>query len=147
MNPSELRRGNLFNPIYRGDEVHLPLTGIILQVMELHTFHVVALLDHQHDYLDHERQKFKYSDMSPIPITAEWLNKFGFREASFLQEAISDPNEMYYQTTLRMDSQVFTIKSYTRFKYEYVHQLQNIYFALSGKELKLKPKTNGRQSS
>lgn len=64
----------------------------------------------------------------PIPITEEWLVKFGFEK----RESIWTLNEI-------------CISSWFSFRYsedplkvqeiDFVHQLQNLYFALTGKEL------------
>ena len=73
------------------------------------------------------------NNITPIPLTEEWLLKFGF-------EKDSDGYLIY------MKSRIF-IEFTTRGHYEiseydteikYVHQLQNLYFALTGNELEIK---------
>jgi hypothetical protein len=77
------------------------------------------------------------ADYRPIPITEDWLLKFGFRN--------------YEQ--IKWDTDVLLlIKNGDGFLYLanqrhvnifYIHQLQNLYFALTGEELNLKQQDNG----
>ena len=76
------------------------------------------------------------SQYKPIPLTEEWLVKFGFKfdgHCSFWKsdiELTKDTGEEYYSVfnthgnSLNRDGIV-----------EHVHQLQNLYFALTGEEL------------
>lgn len=76
---------------------------------------------------------FNYEELKPIPLTEEWLLKFGFKytkmEVGFNQfrkgilELSITPNgyELFF--------------TYKWVKIEYVHQLQNLYFALTNEEL------------
>lgn len=66
----------------------------------------------------------------PIPLTEEWLLKFGFEKVGF--QFIKDGIELFPIRDLYYRGN-FPIKS----DIKYVHQLQNLYFALVGKELKL----------
>ena len=92
----------------------------------------------------HERKQIKevYQDASvydPIPLNHEWLDRFGF---------ILENGE--YSKNYKLDDQWFSLdirKWYdgvyrmicnsgcTGSKLLYVHQLQNLYHALTGKEL------------
>src|SRR5688572_30743355 len=80
-------------------------------------------------------------DELPIPLTAEWLKSFGFNDltggwygaqgseqhwklGSVEFQTLGDNN---YHLIGRMET-----------KFLYVHQLQNLYFALTGTELELK---------
>lgn len=81
------------------------------------------------------------SEFSPIPITEEWLLKFGFEikgianyvtiDFTTYQKGrviVNDANWIDYDGNwLDMD-----------YKLEYAHQLQNLYFALTGEELIMK---------
>ena len=77
------------------------------------------------------------SDLIPIPLTEEWLIKFGFRKTWFGYDIIStgieiEPleNEDY---TICINANEYHIGE----NFKYVHQLQNLYFALTNKELEL----------
>lgn len=76
-------------------------------------------------------------EYKPIPLTEEWLLKFGF---------VSNPYEDRYE--LRREYHIYIeidkTKGFTEIwceKYpiiKHVHQLQNLYFALTGEELTFK---------
>ncbi len=70
----------------------------------------------------------------PITLTEEWLLKFGFEKRSIIQE-----NDSYY---LNGEIVWVTKKGFRYFQnrniIQHVHQLQNLYFALTGEELTIK---------
>jgi len=80
-------------------------------------------------------------DLKPIPLTKEWLFKFGFGQ--------SEDHEVGHNTSNIVD--FYYDYHFKRFRVEtqegeeirlpniqYIHQLQNLYFALTGTELVLK---------
>lgn len=99
-----------------------------------------------YDYLgviiDNSEVEIMLQDIEPIPLTEEWLFKFGFEyypskrenrafRKGKLQIVLSGnyiyPNgRTYYKSWCIIESQPKT-----------VHQLQNLYFALTGEELTL----------
>lgn len=85
-----------------------------------------------------------------IPLTEEWLLKFGFEEDpsnNFFSFYLSDYDENEFSRQ-RMDywfRDEFSAAElcragvcFKRVKIQYVHQLQNLYHALTGEELKIK---------
>lgn len=71
---------------------------------------------------------------SNIPITEEWLLKFGFeKEPKIELENYYFKDGWLCENYSEGDGGIHFIA-----KCEYVHQLQNLYFALTGKELQLK---------
>lgn len=74
----------------------------------------------------------------PIPITEEWLFKFGFVDGHKCEEyhnfIILDP---FFIVAYKKNN--YHLHVYGKFNIEikYIHQLQNLYFALTGKELEL----------
>ena len=77
----------------------------------------------------------------PIPLTEEWLLKFGFKldMLNFNWNAAIGENEIGdFKLSLRYSERVgwFFQSKCTIIKY--VHQLQNLYFAITSEELKLK---------
>jgi hypothetical protein len=87
-------------------------------------------------------------EYKPIPLTPEWLNKFELEHSEirgrwfkdkfvvFKQKyldplSILEENKFYFQM---VDCQGNV--STSTFEIKYVHQLQNLYFALTGEELK-----------
>ena len=76
-----------------------------------------------------------YSNMKPIPLTEEWLLKFGFNKISGWDDYkgwIKDDVE------LECDCYGFDFINYLDKGVDYVHQLQNLYFALTNNELTIK---------
>jgi hypothetical protein len=96
---------------------------------------------------DSEEFDSKIKDLQPIPLTEEWLLKLGFKQCgyemlswkhetllpSFNLDGINwaDFDEPHYQfLNYKVADEILRI--------DYVHQLQNLYFALIGEELTLK---------
>ena len=87
----------------------------------------------EHDWAGIAECTINLEDVKPIPLTEEWLLKFGFEYSD-----------------LNGDSGLWKIPpfqiygKYNQFIYDYkldvnyVHQLQNLYFALTGEELTIK---------
>jgi hypothetical protein len=70
---------------------------------------------------------------SPIPLTEEWLLRFGFyKDTNYYTNHLIETSFMFKRTMIHQSGEV-------NVKYlEYVHQLQNLYFALTGEELTIK---------
>ena len=86
------------------------------------------------------KQKFKMAvisfncqEIKPIPLTEEWLVRFGFKKRKcgnyiwWIHARIQFTDKM----ELLIDGNLWI-------EIESVHQLQNLYFALTGEELKTK---------
>ena len=94
-------------------------------------FHQITaneILDFYDDPLDDYYQ--------PIPLTEEWLLKFGakkFNNALLIDRFRLIPRLEYsfYQVVCKETNSYFS-------KVEFVHEWQNLYFAMNGKELTLK---------
>lgn len=69
--------------------------------------------------------------IDPIELTEEWLLKFGFN----YQEGKYWIDGLCVHTT---DSRYYILQEQGRVFIKNVHQLQNLYFALTGKELTIK---------
>jgi hypothetical protein len=84
-----------------------------------------------------------FENLNPIPITEEWLLKFGFE--CYDTKVNPKPHKRWskwlfnlniYQITYKKKNDIFLlIGTYAEIKY--VHQLQNLYFALTGEELQI----------
>lgn len=87
-----------------------------------------------------EGGKHQYFDIKPsgIPLTEEWLKKFGFEYCDGLWIK-NDLSTGLNQKDLYGDGLkwYYTI-GHIVIETTYVHQLQNLFFALMGKELELK---------
>ena len=80
-----------------------------------------------------------FERLEPIPLTEEWLFKFGFKfdgHCSWwkneLIELTIDTGEDEY-SVFNDNGDYITLKGI-----KYVHQLQNLYFAIKGEELTIK---------
>lgn len=97
-------------------------------------------------YLGNQEFNAKYENIEPIELTEEWLIKFGFiRIDEIIFQKIINNQVLTFNlnegviflegsgTTGNLDDDYcFQIK-----KVKYVHQLQNLYFCLTGEELKI----------
>lgn len=101
------------------------------------------------------------TNFDPIPLTEEWLLKAGFElydyepneegdefpDFIYMSYKITPPEKLYYYTITNTpeDGGYFDFCIKVQFAdyvmlstLQYVHQLQNLYFALTGKELEFK---------
>lgn len=138
MQSTELRIGNYFHPISRVGKVHLPLTGYIFKVIKIDLFQIEAVEYEKHPAQVETPLKFKIENLSPIPLSAEWLIKYGFEVFPWgwvrlvgdggRKVIINYYSEPHFRAW-------FTVGGGLKVKIDYVHQLQNLYFALTGIEL------------
>ena len=80
-------------------------------------------------------------DCEPIPLTEEWLIKFGFREFSFGRYDILCNNytlSIYPDESYSVSIRVLLEQEVLIQKTKHIHQLQNLYFALTNEELTIK---------
>ena len=102
------------------------------------------------DLLRIEEERIFYYE--PIPITEEWLLKFGFQKTEYdykiqIQKDNKGGNTdywIYVDSGIDNQTNKFIIQILSKencwftSKNEYVHQLQNLYFSLTGEELIIK---------
>jgi len=105
--------------------------------------------------VDLQELYYNSSLMNPIPLTEKWLSKFGFKKYNFTNkengyiiENKEASKSIYIRTFIEPNTtnffNVFNRSECERTKLQfiksikYVHQLQNLYFALTGQELTLK---------
>ncbi len=93
------------------------------------------------DFSDGGGEDSKISTYNPIPLTEEWLLKFGYlQHPSTYEEAhtIDYTNGLSY---IDMADQNITFRGIGKVDFnriKYVHSFQNLYFALTGQELTIK---------
>jgi len=105
MKPSDLRTGNWVNT----KRFHIP--------------------EHIGDY-QFKHQWFEWVDrFDPIPLTDEWLEKFGFDN----RQIVAGSCMMKVETHNLNKGFAWYFDSFKFVALEYVHQLQNLYHALPGK--------------
>ena len=92
-------------------------------------------------YVDNELEdvNVSYSDIKPIPLTEEWLLKFGFwiDGVTWFYSLDYDNNKDTFKVFLLPDESGYGVINVNGFGVclKTVHQLQNLYFALTQKEL------------
>ena len=111
---------------------------------------IAAILQNERDIFDVEMLnkdgmffEVQLEDIKPIPLTEEWLVKLGFK----LKDGQDDDKDstMYHRNMIcdieYGDGSVFWHDNYTSIYHKsitYVHDLQNLYHAIMGEELKIK---------
>lgn len=83
-----------------------------------------------------------YEDVEPIFLTEEWLLKFGFKifdTIRFLDDGYNVwkkmPNSRFNLYTIDKKKWICRILDHDLVEVEYLHWLQNLYFALNNEEL------------
>jgi hypothetical protein len=83
--------------------------------------------------------EYIYEDLHPIPLTHELLELYGVKESGFafsagLFELPTVGHQLHY------DAGIYTYSYYDKQlrDVEFLHQVQNLYFALTGEELTIK---------
>ena len=83
--------------------------------------------------------KHAYSDLEGIPITKERLLKFGFEDFGKMPAF-----ELYRMEiknlALNIDNEGNVYTNELGIELKYIHQLQNLYYSLTGEELSIKEK-------
>lgn len=100
-------------------------------------------------FFEMARSRISEYHLEPIPLTPEILEKCGF------EKGYTDDKELYYTLELSPDIYcdlclisgietkytIVKLLPYDRnFKFKYLHQLQNLFYALTGEELKVELK-------
>lgn len=144
MNANELRIGNLVYTTLIDEDDLLRKKDDNLHIVDADDIKSIS------DWEFNGKKKIKgiYCISYPIPLTEEWLLKFGFKK-----ETLGDDEGFFYSYRLKNDVYCdlsflsgdkngyleVTLFPYEQwFRYRYIHQLQNLYFALTGEELKIK---------
>ena len=89
------------------------------------------------------RYTFTTEQINPTPLTEDWLKKFGFvyergfwqhtRDKLFCNDSYYNDKGIYFYLGLWNDINATPLRYL-----KYVHELQNLYFALIGEELTIK---------
>jgi hypothetical protein len=122
MKSIELRIGNLVN--YQED-------GTLFNVIGIDNLGISVKNDNEETWIELDQ-------FEPIPLTEEWLLKFGFNN---LSGCYYERNGIGFITGYANDGSFVCGNSFgpRHCHFYYVHQLQNIYFALTNEELTLTP--------
>jgi len=130
MKANELRIGNMVNLIDRKGPVHIPMSTAF-KVLQIGLFNSLILEQTLNPAQTENWPRVTNGDLSPIPITREWMIKLGFANSKPGKwEHGVMPIEIYWNERMK-----FYYGNAVGISLEYVHQLQNLYFALTGEEL------------
>lgn len=138
----ELRRGNLFHPAHWDNDVAEPLTSSWYEV-DVIWEDEVGYMSVGHFFRD------KLENIFPIGVTPEWLEKLGFVESNSYDSKQRNFKKEGFRQLADYGTQLIVLPqggfAYLSCGYyenqidcAYVHQLQNLYFALTGEELTIK---------
>lgn len=133
---SELRIGNFF----------LDENGNIQKLHCINVLHDLVYYPNETPQKQHGvlYRVVTYMDANPIPLTEEWLERFEFEtdKITFWKEYTGEDNAIFYVHIGFYKSGFYYLPDSSikirGIKIEFVHQLQNLYFALTGKELEYK---------
>lgn len=143
MEAKELRIGNLVT-----DEFYDSFK-IVIEVKSINNEGINLIVENDGEYPEMAsywiEPEYTFDKLRPIPLTEEWLLKFGFEKDSvndynlcvtihgniFLTAFSDDYKTVYLYQNYEMATDYAA-------KVKYVHQLQNLYFALTGEELTIK---------
>ena len=94
----------------------------------------ISVLDHYYCHLN-DASSIDYLMIKPIQLTEEWLLKFGFPEHKSTMDLLWN----YSVCLERRHNELFVVNldNIHVYQIEYVHELQNLVFALTGKELEI----------
>jgi len=93
--------------------------------------------DFLHDDID--CRFVEYQNTKPIPLTEEWLLKFGFEKTNESKEVEWYVFNGFEVSTYNEGETVYFVYQHLVLRHIVsVHQLQNLFFALTNKELTLK---------
>jgi len=125
---NELRIGNLVREDYSGNMV-------ITDIFSSHEPKQLNLRHPNHTAIG----RYDLKNIKPIPLTEEWLLKFGFEKAL---NGMFCPREYLWLKQHKLNNEWFAgvncIGDIDCTRIDYVHQLQNLYFSLTGTELEIK---------
>jgi hypothetical protein len=128
MKVNELRIGNL---------VHRLAKIVVVKAIEIDNEGL--------GYLSANGEAVTQNQVEPIPLTEEWLLKAGFEKKFNIGCGEKDPNAYYWQgkkIDLTLDLELSTpdhnydsISVNGSMPLKYLHQLQNLYYTLTGEEI------------
>lgn len=136
---NELRVGNLVYIINRNSEVHLP-NKIPFKVLTI-GLDVECLMYKIKPVTVEKWNKYYYKDLSSIEVTDKTLENLGFYldyDGGHYRRYCINGNDDCFRFYVTLDSEGcnYYISDFGTFKHiKGVHQLQNLYFALTGCEL------------
>jgi hypothetical protein len=106
-----------------------------MKTTELRIGNWVKTWDGKEEQIQHGWEIDEGNETFPIPLTEEWLERFGIMQNTWFEDGsymIKEDRgfgwEMYVRNAVKTKRISFAY-------FKHVHQLQNLYFALTGEEL------------
>jgi hypothetical protein len=138
MKATDLRIGNyvIFKNIQM---VTLNQNGKYENYEEPHQLHQIQISSNDFEYIEKGQLEYR-----PIPLTEEWLLKFGFEKRTTVAHSVQyfigfNPiTHDWMFDILWLVGHEYPFYRNGHFAIKYVHQLQNLTFALTGEELTIK---------
>lgn len=139
---SELKIGNYL--LYKGEIVYVTLLSLDIDDEYEDTIGFCRLGTTDHERSDWNRALV--NDLKRIPLTPELLERFGFKklaDGSYHKPAMLTWRVLYddFEKAASYCTCIYPElghRVHLNIRIEYMHQLQNIYFTMTGEELKLK---------
>lgn len=149
--PNELRIGNYFHPCGQSDSmsVNMPATAIMYRVGSVNKFGDVEVIEPEQK----ETYKFRYKEIHPVSLSPDILEQLGFKEKKDNVQVdmarlcqliipIAGANENALVCLFPKDGSpgfgTYATNGYwSSNNFSYVHQLQNLFHALTGQELQI----------
>lgn len=120
----ELRLGNIVNKNYRVVEIDTSGCGLVDNNNPDDIASYIYLC---------------YKNIKPIPLTEEWLLRFGFEKPLNSSWCVKGEIELDLDKGIKY----FIFGNLKHVELKHVHQLQNLFYALTGEELTIKEEVNG----
>lgn len=129
--PKEIRQGNRFFTIPEGSNISFPDKTTIYKAVSVGHFDLEAI---EHTLIPAQMRVwnvFKYKQLWPIEITENWLVNLGF------EKNITDWNIIWTKKEfgLSFEDNKYEFAYSISKEVKYIHELQNLYFAITGEEL------------
>lgn len=125
LKPTDIRIGNLVWENYSGEMV----------VVSIDFDGTIDLCKR----MDLPKGVYQLKNIEPVILTETWLNKLGFEVSNRLDNAWTDKNVGFPIWWNDETDSAYHINSETLVHLDYVHQLQNLFFANCGEELTVIP--------
>ena len=133
MKATELRIGNWVLIPYQNAPIAIPAHETKVQGI---TIFGEVLTDNTPE---HEGLKTHFNHVSGIPINELWLEKLGFKsiglQGQVFEYLIDEHNRFTIETDCKFFYPSLNYDFCCLYQIKYVHQIQNLYHALTGKEL------------
>jgi hypothetical protein len=120
---NDFRVGNLFYGNYETEE-NEKIHSVICKILGYDPFD-------SHFWVENKEGIEEFCSFQKIPITEEWILKLGFIKDEILEFYRNDKSN----STIIIDYDFICLLGYSHVKIKYVHQLQNLYYALTQREL------------